>query len=93
MLRALVLWFLKHPPQEPTKAEYAAVSWCRMAGTGRVFYTSLGHREDLWSDDPAMNGRVNTPEISKQYQAHILGGIQWALGLVKGDAKPNPEVK
>ena len=88
-----VLWFLKHPPQDPAKAEYAAVSWCRMAGTGRVFYTSLGHREDLWSDDPAMNGRVNTPEISKQYQAHILGGIKWALGLVKGDAKPNPEVK
>ena len=88
-----MLWFLKHPPQEPAKAEYAAVSWCRMAGTGRVFYTSLGHREDLWNDDPAMNGRVNTPEISKQYQAHILGGIQWALGLVKGDATPNPEVK
>ncbi len=88
-----VLWFLKHPPQEPDKTEYAAVSWCRMAGTGRVFYTSLGHREDLWSDDPAMNGRVNTPEISKQYQAHILGGIKWALGLVKGDATPNPAVK
>ena len=88
-----VIWFLKHPPQQPKTEEYAAVSWCRMAGTGRVFYTSLGHREDLWSDDPAMNGRVNTPEISRQYQAHILGGIQWALGLVKGDATPNPEVK
>ena len=88
-----VLWFLRHPPQDPAKAEYAAVSWCRMAGTGRVFYTSLGHREDLWNDDPALAGRVNTPEISKQYQAHILGGIQWALGLVKGDATPNPEVK
>ena len=87
------LWFLKHPPQEPTKEEYAAVSWCRMAGTGRVFYTSLGHREDLWSDDPAMNGRINRPETAKQYQAHILGGIKWALGLAEGSAKPNPEVK
>ena len=88
-----VLWFLKHPPQEPGKAEYAAVSWCRMAGTGRVFYTSLGHRDDLWNDDPALPGRINSVETAKQFQAHILGGIKWALGLVKGDATPNPEVK
>lgn len=87
------LWFLKHPPQDPTKQEYAPVSWCRMAGSGRVFYTSLGHREDLWSDDPAMNGRINPPETSKQYQAHILGGIKWALGLAEGSSSPNPEVK
>ena len=90
-LRAL--WFLKHPPQEPEKAEYAAVSWCRMAGTGRVFYTSLGHREDLWNADPALPNRVNSPETAKQYQAHVLGGIQWALGLAKGEATPNPDVK
>jgi len=88
-----VIWFLKHPPQEPGKAEYAAVSWCRMAGKGRVFYTSLGHRDDLWNDDPAMPGRINPPETAKQYQAHILGGIKWALGLAKGEATPNPEVK
>jgi type 1 glutamine amidotransferase len=90
-LRAL--WFLRHPPQEPDKAEYAGVSWCRKDGKGRVFYTSLGHREDLWSDDPNLPNRVNDVEISKQYQAHILGGIKWALGLVEGSAEPNPEVK
>lgn len=89
-LRAL--WFLRHPPQEPSKQEYAAVSWCRMAGKGRVFYTSLGHREDLWSADE-MPGRINSPETSKHYQAHILGGIKWALGLAEGSATPNPEVK
>ena len=87
------LWFLRHPPQQPDKEEYAPVSWCRMAGKGRVFYTSLGHREDLWSADPEMKGRVNSVETAKQYQAHILGGIKWALGLVTGDATPNPEVK
>lgn len=87
------LWFLKHPPQDPGKPEYAAVSWCRDAGKGHVFYTSLGHREDLWSDDPAMKGRVNSVEVSKQFQAHVLGGIQWALGLAKGEVTPNPEVK
>jgi type 1 glutamine amidotransferase len=64
-----------------------------MAGKGRVFYTSLGHREDLWSDDPDLKGRVNSVELAKQYQAHILGGIKWALGLAEGSAEPNPEVK
>jgi type 1 glutamine amidotransferase len=87
------LWFLRHPPQDTAKSEYAGVSWCRMDDKGRVFYTSLGHREDLWSDDPSLPGRVNEVELSKQYQAHILGGIKWALGLVEGNATPNPDVK
>ena len=87
------IWFLRHPPQDKNKAEYAAVSWCRMAGKGRVFYTSLGHREDLWDDTDAVKDRKNSPEISKQYQAHILGGIKWALGLAPGSAEPNPETK
>ncbi|MEK0450697.1 MAG: hypothetical protein RL088_2965 [Verrucomicrobiota bacterium] len=87
------LWFLRHHPVKKDEAGYNAVSWCRTAGKGRVFYTSLGHREDLWSDDPAMPGRKNSVEVSKQYQAHILGGIKWALGLAPGESKPNPEVK
>ena len=87
------LWFLRHHPQDKNNVGYNPVSWCRNAGTGRVFYTSLGHREDLWSDDPTMKDRKNSVEISKQYQAHILGGIKWALGLVDGSATPNPEVK
>jgi len=87
------MWFLRHHPQDPAVARYSAVSWVRQDGKGRVFYTSLGHREDLWSDDPQLSGRVNTPEISKQYQAHILGGIKWALGIVDGSAEPNPAVK
>lgn len=60
---------------------YFPVSWTREEGQGRVFYTSLGHREDVW--DPEWKAgtpdRKNTPEIAKTYQAHILGGIQWAL--------------
>jgi type 1 glutamine amidotransferase len=64
-----------------------------MAGKGRVFYTSLGHREDLWDETDAVKDRKNSPEMSKQFQAHILGGIKWALGLEKGEATPNPEVK
>jgi uncharacterized protein len=87
------LWYLKNHPVRKDELGYNAVSWCRMAGKGRVFYTSLGHREDLWSDDPAMGGRKNSVEISKQFHAHVLGGIKWALGLSEGSATPNPEVK
>jgi type 1 glutamine amidotransferase len=87
------IWFLRSAPQTPETPGYNAVCWTRMNGKGRVFYTSLGHREDLWSDDPEMKGRINSPELAKQYQAHILGGIKWALGLVEGSATPNPEVK
>ena len=87
------LWFMRHDPNEKSISVFFPVSWTHAAGKGRVFYTSLGHREDLWSDDPAMPGRVNSPEISKQYQAHILGGIKWALGLLPGGDAPNPDVK
>ena len=48
---------------------------------GRVFYTSLGHREDVWDADPALKDRKNDPAISRAYQQHVLGGIEWALGL------------
>jgi type 1 glutamine amidotransferase len=87
------LWFMRHDPNEVDKALFFPVSWCRMAVKGRVFYTTLGHREDLWSDDPNLPGRINGVEISKQYQAHILGGLKWALGLADGSVEPNPDVK
>jgi uncharacterized protein len=83
------LLFLKHHPNEPQNAGYFPVAWSRKAGSGRVFYTSLGHREDLWSDDPELKGRVNPVETARQYQQHILGGIKWALGLVEGSAEVN----
>lgn len=67
---------------------YFPVSWCKEFGQGRVFYTSLGHREDVW--DPTWKAdskdRKNSPEIANIYQEHILGGIKWALKLVEGDA-------
>jgi type 1 glutamine amidotransferase len=84
-------WYLKHHPNKPEEAGHFPVSWCRTAGTGRVFYTSLGHREDLWDDSPQLKDRKNSIELSKQYQAHILGGIRWALGLAPGSAEPNPQ--
>lgn len=65
------------------------VAWSRLHGKGRVFYTSLGHREDMW--DPAYtdkDGRRNSPEVAKQFQQHVLSGILWALGLAPGSAAP-----
>lgn len=87
------LWFMRHDPNETTKEMFFPVSWCKKAGEGKVFYTSLGHREDLWSDSPDIKDRKNSVELSKKYQAHILGGIKWALGLAEGSATPNPELK
>jgi len=73
----------KHP--EDGSPGHFGVSWCKMYGTGRVFYTSLGHREDVWDTDADIKDRKNAAEISKTYQAHVLGGIEWALAL-KGSA-------
>ena len=54
------------------------IAWSKEVGKGKVFYTSLGHREDVWT--------------SEAYQSHILGGIKWALGLESGDATPQSAV-
>ncbi|MCX7866563.1 ThuA domain-containing protein [Limisphaera sp. VF-2] len=71
----------KHP-NEKTPGDYP-IAWCKTFGKGRVFYTSLGHREDVW--DPNWrdgNGqRANPPEVAVAFQRHLLGGIKWALGL------------
>lgn len=52
-----------------------AVAWTKMHGKGRVFYTALGHRDEVWKDE--------------LYQKHMLGGIRWALGQSPG--KPAEE--
>ena len=43
-------------------------AWYREFEEGRSFYTALGHREDIWTNDPV-------------FRAHLLGGIRWALRL------------
>lgn len=50
-------------------------TWARMYGRGRVFYTSLGHREDVWT--------------TKLFQQILLGGLSWALGRLEADITPN----
>jgi type 1 glutamine amidotransferase len=50
-------------------------TWARRHGRGRVFYTSMGHREDVWTN--------------ATFQQVLLGGIAWALGNVAADTTPN----
>jgi type 1 glutamine amidotransferase len=80
------LWAMDKHPNE-NKAGHYPVSWVRKAGEGRVFYTSLGHREDVWDDSAEVKDRKNAPEVARQYQQHILGGIKWALGLAEGSSE------
>jgi hypothetical protein len=40
-----------------------------------VFYTSFGHRDDVWTN----------PKV----QEIMLGGIAWAMRNVKADVTPN----
>ncbi len=52
-------------------------SWIRKYGKGRVFYTSMGHREDIWT--------------SPKFQSLVVGGITWAVGDAEADTTPNIE--
>ena len=74
---------LDKKPQAPFTPGHYPVSWCKTFGAGKVFYTSLGHREDMIDANPNLKDRINPPETSKLYQQHVLGGIEWALGLQK----------
>ncbi|GIF75023.1 ThuA domain-containing protein [Asanoa siamensis] len=47
------------------------VSWCKDYQGGRSFYTGLGHSIETYR--------------AAAYRKHLLGGIQWASGVVEGD--------
>lgn len=50
-------------------------TWVRRHGEGRVFYTSMGHREDVWTH--------------ATFQNLLLGGVSWVLRNVEADISPN----
>jgi uncharacterized protein len=54
-----------------------AVTWVRQYGKGRVFYSSLGHREEVW----------DRPDIQQMWTE----AVKWAMGLTEGDATPRPK--
>jgi hypothetical protein len=53
-----------------------AVSWAKMYGKGRVFYSTLGHPGENW----------DRPDMQTMYVA----AIKWAMGLVDVDVTPRP---
>jgi uncharacterized protein len=53
-----------------------AVAWDKMYGKGRVFYSTLGHTQESWSD----------PDIRKMY----LEAIKWVLGMTEGSTETHP---
>jgi type 1 glutamine amidotransferase len=75
------IWSMRHHPNKPEEKGFFPVAWVRAFGQGRVFYTSLGHREDMWSIDPNLPKRINPVETAQQFRSHLLGGIRWAAGL------------
>jgi uncharacterized protein len=50
-------------------------TWARKQGKGRVFYTSMGHREDVW--------------INPVFENLFMGGLNWILGNVEAETPPN----
>jgi uncharacterized protein len=50
-------------------------TWARMHEKGRVFYTSMGHRDEVWSD--------------ALFREIFTGGMHWVCGDVNADLTPN----
>jgi len=50
-------------------------TWARAHGKGRVFYTSMGHREDVW--------------LNPVFQSVLLGGLNWTLRRADAEVTPN----
>ena len=50
-------------------------TWAHPYGRGRVFYTNMGHREDIWTN----------PVFKKL----IFGGVHWATGSLRTGVRPN----
>jgi type 1 glutamine amidotransferase len=59
--------FYQRPPYPNT--------WARIYGRGRVFYTALGHREDVWANSA--------------YQALLTGAMAWAVRDVNAHVPPD----
>lgn len=49
------------------------LAWCHSYGKGRVFYSALGHRDDVWQDE--------------RFQTFLVKGTLWAMGDLKADVK------
>jgi len=53
------------------------LAWCRPYGSGRVFYTALGHFESTWRDD--------------RFRRMLLEAMLWLTGQKDANAVPVPQ--
>lgn len=56
--------------------DFYPVSWVDTYGEGRVFYSSLGHRDEIYWNETVLK--------------HYLAGIQFALGDLEAETAPLP---
>jgi hypothetical protein len=56
------------------RADFPA-TWARNHHKGRVFYSSMGHRDDVWKNP--------------MFQDLLLGAVSWVTRNVDADVKPN----
>ena len=68
----------QEPPPQRTDQDYA-LSYIHREGTGRVFVQVLGHDESIYKITPML--------------AHILAGVQYAIGDLAADDSPRPAAK
>jgi uncharacterized protein len=54
-----------HASPEDGQPGFFPLAWWRLYGRGRVFYTALGHREDVWR--------------SPWFRSHMAGAMDWSL--------------
>jgi uncharacterized protein len=64
---------MRHAP--PYNRPNYPSTWAHMYGNGRVFYTSMGHRIEVWKDPT--------------FQDILVGGLKWAVGDAEADVTPN----
>ena len=50
-------------------------TWARMHGKGRVFYSSMGHREDIWKRE--------------DFLTLVKNALDWTTGKIDADVAPN----
>ena len=50
-------------------------TWARREGKGRVWFTAMGHREDVWTNPI--------------FQEILVGGIKWTLGEASAEVPAN----
>jgi type 1 glutamine amidotransferase len=66
---------MKAKGEAPYKRPPYPATWAKPYEKGRVFYTNMGHREDVWTNP--------------NFQKVTLAGLAWITGRTQADITPN----